>query len=125
MAIEQSAHQYTKADSLLGFGIPDFEMADKYMKVNSVSYLNWKSSWAISPNPFTDFLFIRNLDTIVDKNYLISIYNLQGICLWQSTFKSSESILLKNLANLPQGFLIMGIRSGEKEERIKLVKTSR
>ena len=56
------------------------------------------------------------------KNYLISIYNLQGVCLWQSTFSSEESIVLKNLANLPQGFLILNIRSGGKEERIKLIK---
>jgi len=123
MAIELSANQYDKPDSLLGFGIPDFEKADKYLKVNSASYLNWKSAWAISPNPFSDFLFIRNLDTISDKNNLISIYNLQGICLFQSTFISEETIILKNLANLPQGFLIMRIRSGEKEERIKLIKT--
>ena len=125
MAIEQSASQYDKPDSLLGFGIPDFEKADKYMKVNSATYLNWKNTWAISPNPFSDFLFIRNLDPISDKNYLISIYNLQGICFWQSTFKPEETIILKNLANLPQGFLILSIRSGEKEERIKLMKIAK
>jgi serine protease AprX len=123
LAIEQSASQYSKPDSLLGYGIPDFEKADKYLKVNSATYLNWKSTWAISPNPFSDFLFIRNLDPITDKNDLISIYNLQGICLWQSTFKSQETIILKNLANLPQGLLILSIRSGEKEERIKLIRT--
>jgi serine protease AprX len=124
LAIEQSANQYNNPDSLLGFGIPDFEKADKYLKVNSVPYLNWKSSWAISPNPFTDFIFIRNLDPVTDKDDFISIYNLQGICFWQSTFKSEETIILKNLANLPQGFLILSIRSGEKEERIKLVKVA-
>jgi len=124
MAIEQSASQYNKPDSLLGFGIPDFEKADKYLKVNSATYLNWKSSWAVSPNPFTDFLFIRNLNNSFDEICVVSIYNLQGICLWQSTFKSEGTIILKNLANLPQGFLILSIRSGEKEERIKLVKVA-
>jgi len=122
LAIEQSASQYNKPDSLLGFGIPDFEKADKYLKVNSATSLNWESSCAVSPNPFTDFLLIRNLDPIGDKNYRISIYNLQGICLWQATFKSEETIILRNLANLPQGFLILSIRSSEKEERIKLIK---
>ena len=122
LAIEKSANQYDNPDSLLGFGIPDFEKADKYLKITSATYTNWKSSWAISPNPFTESLFIRNLDAIGDQNHLISIYNLQGICLWQSTFKPEEIIILKNLANLPQGFLILSIRSGEKEERIKLIK---
>ena len=125
LAIEQSASQYNKPDSLLGFGIPDFEKADKYMKVNSSTYLNLKNSWTVSPNPFSESIFLRNLNNVVEGNYLISIYNLQGICLWQSTFKAEESIILKNLANLPQGFLILSIRSGEKEERIKMVKIAR
>jgi len=59
-----------------------------------------------------------------DENCVASIYNLQGICLWQSSFKPEETIILQNLANLPQGFLILSIRSGEKEERIKLVKVA-
>jgi len=124
LAIEQSAHQYNRPDSLLGYGIPDFEKADKYLKVNSASYSNWKSSWVIAPNPFSDFLFIRNLNPIISENYQISIFNLQGICLWQSSFKSEVTILLKNLGNLPRGFLILSIRSGEQEDRIKLVKVT-
>jgi subtilisin family serine protease len=125
LAIERSANQYDKSDSLLGFGIPDFEKADKYLKIISATYTNWKGSWAVSPNPFTESLFIRKLDAVGDKNHLVSLYNLQGICLWQSTFKPEEVIILKNLANLPQGFLILSIRSGDREERIKLVKLAR
>ncbi len=124
-AIEQSASQYNKPDSLLGYGIPDFEKADKYLKVNHVSYTNWESSWAVSPNPFSDVIFIRNLKSLDADNYQINIYNLQGICLWSSSFKPEETIILKNLANLPDGFLILSIRSGEKEARIKLVKIER
>ena len=123
LAIEQSASQYNNPDSLIGFGIPDFGKADKYLKVNSANNLKDKSSWTVSPNPFSESIFLRNLNTVNNKNYLISIYNLQGICLWQSTFNSEETIVLKNLANLPQGFLILSIRSGETEERIKLIKT--
>ncbi len=122
LAIEQSANQYDKPDSLLGFGIPDFEKADKYLKVNSATQLKLEKSWAVSPNPFSESIILRNLNNAVDETYLISIFNLQGICLWQSSFKSEETIILKNLANLPQGFLILNIHSREKEERIKLIK---
>ena len=45
----------------LGYGIPDFEKADKYLKVNSATYLNWKSSWAVSPNPFADYPFYSEI----------------------------------------------------------------
>ena len=123
-AIEQSASQYNEPDSLLGYGIPDFEKADKYLKINHVVYSNWKSSWAVSPNPFSDVLLARNLSAPVDQNSLFSIYNLQGICLWRSSFKPDEIVILKNLANLPNGFLILSIRSGAKEERVKLIKAA-
>ena len=123
MAIEQSASQYNTPDSLLGYGIPDFEIADKYLKVNHTATLKQASLWSVSPNPFSNTIFIHDLNPVTGVNCMISISDLQGVCLWQSTVKASETIILKNLSNLPEGFLILSIRSGEKEERIKLVKT--
>ncbi len=124
MAIEQSASQYSTPDSLLGYGIPDFEIADKYLKVNHSANLLQESLWSVSPNPFSDYIFIHNLDPISGDNCLVSIFDLQGVCLWQSPFNVTENIILKNLTNLPKGILILSIRSGEKEERIKLIKTA-
>lgn len=123
MAIEQSAHQYNKPDSLLGFGIPDFQKADLILKNTGVQTLETGSSWAVSPNPFSDYIFIKNLNPVSYDNCHIRIYNLRGICIWESTFTSSETILLKNLHNLPSGFLILNIQSGEKAEQFKLIKT--
>lgn len=125
MAIEQSGHQYSKPDSLLGYGIPDFGKADKYLKVNSLPNQSSRNSWFVSPNPFKDYLLIQNINSGTAESCLISIFNLQGIQLWQSTFKTSEQILLNNLSILPRGFLILTIRSGGKEERFKLIKTER
>jgi hypothetical protein len=125
MAIEQSAHQYSQPDSLLGYGIPDFEKADKYLKVNFANDLKAQTGWIISPNPFSDYLFLRNLNPSRLENCRITIYSMQGVNLWESTFATSETILLKNLENLPQGFLIMNIRSGEKVEQFKMLKINR
>lgn len=122
LAIEQSGHQYSKPDSLLGYGIPDFGKADKYLKVNSVQNQTSKKSWFVSPNPFTDYLIIQNINQGFAENCLISIFNLQGVQLWQSAFKTSGQILLNNLSILPSGFLILTIRSGGKEEWVKLIK---
>jgi subtilisin family serine protease len=124
MAIEQSANQYSKPDSLLGFGIPDFEKADKYLKVNSTQSLVSENSWLVVPNPFNDYLQIQNFNPATNEGCLISIYNLQGILLWQSAYKNTEQILLNNLDNLPNGFLVLSIRSGEKEDWFKLIKTA-
>jgi serine protease AprX len=125
VAIEQSAHQYSSPDSLLGYGIPDFEKADKYLKVNYSNNLKSETGWMISPNPFSDYLLIQNLNPGSPGNCMINIYNLQGISLWQSAFGKTEQILLNNLGILPAGFLVLTIRSGEKENRFKLVKTGR
>lgn len=123
MAIEQSASMYNKPDSLLGFGIPDFEKADKYLKANtSLPIISREVNWVVSPNPFTDQILIRNLNRGYDDNCLISFCNLNGVYLWEASVKVSETISLKNLTNLPSGLLILTIRSGEKEERIKLLK---
>lgn len=123
MAIEQSAHQYSRPDSLLGYGIPDFEKADKYLKVNSTQSLISENSWLILPNPFNDYLQIQNFNPVSNEGCLISIYNLQGILLWQSAYKNTEQILLNNLDRLPHGLLVLSIRSGGKEDRFKLIKS--
>ncbi|MBV5311748.1 MAG: S8 family serine peptidase [Prolixibacteraceae bacterium] len=125
IAIEQSAHQYSKPDSLLGYGIPDFEKADKYLKVNSTQSLVSENSWLVLPNPFNGYLQIQNFNPASDKGCLISIYNLQGILLWQSAFKNTEQILLNKLDKLPHGLLVLSIRSGGKEDRFKLIKSAK
>jgi len=125
LAIEQSASQFNKPDSLLGYGIPDFGKADKLLKFNYASALNQDKSWAVSPNPFIDYLFVRNLKPDTSDNCQFSIYNLQGICFRQSNFKTAETYFIKDLSNLPDGILILSIRSGKKEEQFKLIKLPR
>lgn len=123
-AIEQSASQYSKPDSLLGYGIPDFGKADKYLKTNFTSSFSAESGWSVYPNPFSDYFILKNNGVPAEKTLILSIYTINGICVWEKAFSSTESLILNNLANLPQGVLIMRIRSGEKEERLKLIKTN-
>ncbi len=122
MAIEQSAHLYNAPDSLLGYGIPDFEKADNYLKLNFSNDLKSETGILVSPNPFSEYLLIENQNQRLGENCTISIFNLQGNCLYQSTFKTTAEVLVNNLSNLPQGMLILSIRSGGKEERVKLLK---
>jgi hypothetical protein len=123
-AIEQSANQYSKPDSLLGYGIPDFGKADKYLKINFSPDLQMESEFAVLPNPFRDHLLIRKRDLTSFNECLVSVYNLQGICLKQEKFANSGNILMKNLEGLPVGVLIMTIQRGSHKERFKLIKTA-
>jgi Subtilisin-like serine proteases len=124
LAIEQSASQYSKPDSLMGFAIPDFEKADKMLKTTGNVPLSLESNWSVFPSPFVDYLILKNTDYNTNQDISVSIFSTNGICIYQRSFASTESIRLNNLANLPLGILIMRIRSGQKEERIKLIKTA-
>lgn len=122
MAIEQSGAQFNTPDAFLGYGIPDFEKADNYLKINATHYLKSENNWAVSPNPFVGEIYLRNLNLASNGDCMIQIYNLQGVCLWQSTIQTSGTVILKNMDNLPEGFLILTISSGEKKEQFKLIK---
>ena len=124
-AIEQCASQFNFPDSLLGYGIPDFEKADQYLKINNVSAFQKEGSFFVSPNPFQDELYIRNLNPDSGQIGLLSIYNLQGVRLWQSAFNTNNSVFRKNLSGLPDGFLILKIETGDKEDVIKIIKSGR
>ncbi len=121
-AIEQSASIYNSPDSLVGFGIPDFEKADKYLKLYTQIPVILKGSWTVSPNPFTNTITIRNIGQTSGGTCNINIYSITGVCLWQAKIAVSETIELKNLTSLPDGFLILTIRYGAKEEHFKIIK---
>ena len=125
-AIEQSASIYNKPDSLLGYGIPDFEKADKYLKLyTTIPVTILKTAWEVYPNPFTDMLTIRNRDLLSAATCQISICNVKGVCLWQSNFPVSETIELKNLPKFANGLMVLTIRCGGREENFKIIKTTR
>jgi subtilisin family serine protease len=121
MAIEQSAHQFSKPDSLLGYGVPDFEKADKYLKVNISQEITAKNSWSVWPNPFSNYLWLQNFERTKNEDCLVSFYNLQGLLVWQSKYSRSDQILIKNLDQLPNGLLLLKINSGNKEENFKIL----
>ena len=125
LGIEQSAHQYSTPDSLLGFGIPDFQKADQIVKILVEKMKASQASWEVSPNPFSESLTIRQLTAEESGSCHVSIYSLQGVNLWESTFSSTQTIGLSNLGRLPQGFLILNIRSQGKQEQFKLIKINR
>jgi len=124
-AIEQSGSIYLKPDSLIGYGIPDFEKADIVLKSMGVGSIDSSNGWNVSPNPFTNHLVIKNIENQVSGKSEIKIYNLEGVCLWQKNYINSGTFVLNNLIDLPDGLLVLRIKSGDKEARFKLIKSGR
>jgi hypothetical protein len=50
---------------------------------------------------------------------------LAGVCLWQHNDTNQEILELNNLIKLPGGLLVLSIKSGDKEERFKLIKAGK
>lgn len=122
MAIEQSAHQYSKPDSLLGYGIPDFEKADQYLKLNNSGFTENASRIKVSPNPFSGKILIRGIDPNLAVQ--IKITDLQGKTLWQSQHLNQEQIEVSGLSYLPRGVFLLNLYSGAKNEQVKLIKVN-
>lgn len=121
-AIEQSASQYATPDSLIGYGIPDFEKADKFLKTNAVSQIAQNKSWRVYPNPFSNMVTIKSTTSLSGEKSRARIFNVQGICVKEAEIAPSGNLELNNLATFPDGLYFLKIDSGTTQETIKLVK---
>ncbi len=123
-AIERSAHLLATPDSLLGYGIPNFELAEDYLKsLTSVSDIQVENQWLVYPNPFKAELNIQYKGDILSGNVDISLYTVDGRLLTQKRVSGAQQILLKNTQALPSGLLILKIKTDDYTESLKLVKS--
>ncbi|MCF6358930.1 MAG: S8 family serine peptidase, partial [Draconibacterium sp.] len=121
-AIEMSASQFEKPDSVLGYGIPDFRMAWLYLINQTVVQHSNKKHWLVYPNPVHDILTIQKNGVVKSEKIAIEIYSLEGRLLQKWTKSNSPKITLSNIGWLPQGMFLLKISSNEKFQTIKLNK---
>ena len=75
-AIEESASHYSNPDTLLGYGIPDFDQAYSILQKKLDEQTDGKK-YTVSPNPFVNELFIR-ANTPVTESTKVSISLIQS-----------------------------------------------
>ncbi|MFW6309474.1 MAG: S8 family serine peptidase [Prolixibacteraceae bacterium] len=121
-AIEQSAHLYPFADSLMGYGIPDMKLADDILKSSFVPYRQNQQNWLVYPNPVQNFLVLQNQSPNFHKEMIVSFYSADGSLLRKEYKTGGPKIILNNLFALPAGFLILKIETDGKTETVKLSK---
>jgi hypothetical protein len=122
-AIEQSAHLYPHSDSLLGYGIPDMQIADQLLKTSVIQNIQQKAKWQVFPNPMSNYLIVKNTEGFDKQEIILSFYNLSGQLLRREIRNPENEIVLHNLHSLPTGLLILKIESENYSESIKLSKT--
>ncbi|MDD4144267.1 MAG: S8 family serine peptidase [Prolixibacteraceae bacterium] len=121
-ALEQSSHLYNNPDSLVGYGIPDMQIADYILKANVVKQWEYNTLWMVYPNPATDYIIMRKLSKEINKKIRISFYQTDGKLIWQEIRNDATKIMLQNLNILKPGFYLMQIVSENQVETIKIKK---
>jgi serine protease AprX len=123
-AIEESASQYTHPDSLLGYGIPDYNKAMVILNVSKPGQTFVK----VYPNPFKES-FTVSFDTNMTGKIELSLVSITGTEVMKKevlrTAGSGSTIVLSDLASVAAGMYILKISSSIYSENIRLVKTGK
>jgi len=116
-AIEQSAHQYNNPDSLMGYGIPNFSIANLILSDNMPSDLNKDELLTVFPSPFegdVTGIFYSALDQPTEVRLSAvdgrTIYFEEIFC----RKNTSSTYRLPLLQNLAQGVYIFSVTTPEK-----------
>lgn len=125
MAIKKSASQYQFPDSLLGYGIPNFYLANILLKNEKISEINNQEGFTLMPNPFVRDLAI--LFNIIDSQSVdFQIVDISGKVVWESLQIACSPginlLELDNVAGLAQGNYVVVMRVGDRVYSEKLIK---
>ncbi|PTN08514.1 S8 family serine peptidase [Mangrovibacterium marinum] len=126
-AIEQSASQYLAPDTLLGYGIPDFELADQLLKQGALAVANElsaQSGWKLYPNPVVDWLYLEPESSLRAKNIELKLTNLSGVTIRRQKIYSTQTVFSIYLGSLPAGLYLVHLRSGNEQVSLKVVKNN-
>jgi hypothetical protein len=124
-AIEQSADHYNNPDSLYGFGVPDFSLANLILEASIPPDLGEGAEPRISPNPASDVINISF--TAPDSQVVyVSLFDINGRVVLdkQSYYKTGDqySIRLNLPLYLRSGLYFVRIEGYNKVFNKKIVK---
>lgn len=109
-AIKESASQYTKPDSLLGYGIPDFCLADIITSTNGQKQLSVLNK--VYPNPFSNNITAVFFSS-TQQNVRVVLYNSIGQAIYTHSQEVAANgntlITINGLNALPQGLYLVSI----------------
>lgn len=120
-AIRNNSSQVNNPDSLLGYGLPDFNMALLYPD-NIES--NDKNTLNIYPNPFSEILKIDNFKSD-GSPVKVEILDMQGKTVFKDKLKlieSTNTLNIESLRNLPDGMYILKLSSKKDTWSLKMLK---
>jgi len=124
-AIIKSANMHSKADSLMGFGIPDFYLANILLQNKDIDNAALLNDFKVLPNPFRDafhVLFYSDKSQNID----IELVDLAGKNIYQKVGVlcdiGSNLIRIDYLGDLKAGMYIIKISTESEHYSQKVVK---
>lgn len=123
-AIKQSSDRYSSPDTLYGYGIPDFCVADTILSGISNFKKHTEELLSLSPNPFHDALSIQFIST-KKQRIIFDLYDMTGRKIYSSTQETQANVVTTHqLAglHLPAAIYILSITTAEHTYYKKIAK---
>ncbi len=119
LAVEMSANKYNNPDSLIGYGIPDMQIAAELLGYQEVNLQELGSNWKAWPNPFVTKIVVETSENIAGSIHF-KLISMAGHELKSWELKSARRFELSDLPELNQGIYFLRIESEDASHSIKL-----
>lgn len=122
-AIEKSASQYREPDSLLGYGVPDFQLAGIILRSQKVKK-EGRDIVRVMPSPFRSS-FYAIAGKKISSAASFRLYDLKGAMVRKMSPQTNQQrhvFYFSGLNSLKQGVYVLKIRDGETSYAVKVMK---
>jgi hypothetical protein len=118
----RSASQYNNPDSLIGYGLPDFEKAYA-LGTKEIS----SSKLKIYPNPFRDSFYVELPDISIDsESFTLSLYDIAGRKLLTRNYSRSKAhapVKITPPESIEDGVYFLNVQFNEDDRfKVKIIK---
>lgn len=122
-AVIQSADRFLVPDTLYGYGIPDFQLADLILSQVDLSKVENDETPLVYPNPFTSS-FTTVFKSSTRRDVILQVYDYTGRWIKSDSYYVAEGYnqLVTLTDALPIGFYILRLITEEKAFELKVIK---
>ena len=121
-AVEKSAHLAARPNNQLGYGIPNYALANELLTYGGTNMPVVQSPWIVYPNPFMDELNIV-LQTEVAPDAVFRLSSIDGKRISNVAFGGDYFLRLSLPPDLPAGtYLLEWWQSGERKVVEKVIR---
>ena len=123
-AIQESSDRFLNPDTIYGYGIPDFNLANIIYKTKNNNISEEFYSLNIFPNPFNEVVNIIFYSGSA-KNVTLTFHDATGRIIKEEKYYINDGyneIIIDKLYNLSSGLYFLGIKSESSFVTRKLIK---